>query len=324
MKQLLELLDNIERELKKIGEWPAQRSIDLDWHLPLNEYLQFVMLPKHKELLLKNELPDSNSSLLDMIQLEWIRNPKYEPVTKVICHYFNRLKDLAKSDDSYRPETFTFFKLLTDEDADIGKKHMQNLKKWVDVLRADSNEHTEVLNQISFILENHEKQLSRKEVPAPFEESIALYFSVIDFDLKNVNVSTSMTAYQEWLEANPDNQRTRSNWFPSNEEIEIKVAPADVNKMFESVFSELGKTAKVQGFKMGQAPINELKKSPAIKKRGTDMVRDRLMKTLFEDQVVKPLGKNSFQEVLAEFQPLTRLVENEEFKFRVRYNPALQ
>jgi hypothetical protein len=76
MKQLIDLLNSIEKELKTIGEWPEQRSIDLDWHLPLGEYLQFVMIPSHREMLFKNELPNSNLSLLEMVETEWIRNPK--------------------------------------------------------------------------------------------------------------------------------------------------------------------------------------------------------------------------------------------------------
>lgn len=332
MEKLLQLLDNIEIELKQIGEWKSTRSEDLDWWLPLSEYLQFITIPEHRELLEKGEFPNHNSSHLDAVHSEWIRNPKWEKTAQALRRYYEQLT--AEAMASGAPQTnkyqfespYLFFKLLSDDDVADGKKMAEEILGQAKELYTQRPEHQDTFNSLISWMDRHLQHLSKNEVPPAIESRTALYFSVVDADPLLVPIEKSILHYQTWLQENPDNKRIHNPWTSGTANIEIEVPVNEVNIMFETVYSELGKLAKISGFKLGEAPIEELRKNKSIRTRAIETTRERLMQVWFDEKVMKPelrLMTFTFRDVLAQFQPLTRLNENEPFRFMASYNESL-
>lgn len=83
---LLDLLDRIERELRVSQLWKEKRSHDQDEWLPLEEWIQFVMIPRDRTLLRKWEIP-LDYSVGSMALVDFREVPHTETLTQLLIKY---------------------------------------------------------------------------------------------------------------------------------------------------------------------------------------------------------------------------------------------
>jgi hypothetical protein len=307
---LLKLLQQIEIELRKIGEWKDTRSEDLDWWLPLGEYTQFVTIPEHRAALERNEYPSWQTSAFEAIAVDWIRNPKYEPTFKAMSQYYDQLIEIVSAPEAERPQPIRFFKLITESQADEARSLISKVRAVEKKLR-QTPDHREAVDSLDLRLKRHETHLVSREVPPRLDEETLLYFKTVPYDPIIDEMDLALSGYQSWLLENPDNKRIEPDLSDNFVTIEVEVPQELVAKMFDEVFSELGRGMKFPGHKMGMAPLDFLKNEKHVRVRAMEIIARRLMKYEPENTGT---AKTSIQ-----FQALGRLEENKPFRFRARY-----
>ena len=88
---LLDLLDQIERELRAHCLWKEKRSHDQDEWLPLEEWIQFVMIPRDRALLRKWEIP-LDYSVGSMALVDFREVPDTIHLTELLTAYETKVQ----------------------------------------------------------------------------------------------------------------------------------------------------------------------------------------------------------------------------------------
>lgn len=304
----LKVLQAVEEELKRIGEWKPTRSIDLDWHLPLEEYLQFVIIPTMRANLDKREIPQWPEAIRPSIAIDWHRS-----------HRFKKVAELILTDQGAPPVQFC--SPLTNEEFTLLKRGFDDLFLEFEKLKSNFNLkqrelHEAFLMRLDVHLSHHQKHLYHKEPPPILPKDLLLYFDVVDEVPEAVAIGESMKSYQALLETNADNSRIALAEKELKIEIEIVLPQPEIAEKFKDAYQKIGEKLKLKGFKVGTAPLESIRRDPIAEKRAKDSLLEPLMKEAFDRHWLKnqPAG-NEERPPYASFQPLCRLSESSDFKF---------